>query len=413
MNTVDVLAQWNGVVKSGGRINVDRALRNQTVCTFNLSQNSIFLSNVGSGGNFTVNVTAPANCDYSATSNVGWITVTNGNPGSGNGTVGFTVQANPIADGQRIGIITIGNQIYTVTQGTNFTPRRAVLDFDGDGRTDYSAIQNNNGSMIWHNYTALGNYSPVNFGLFADDVLVPADYDFDGKTDVAVWRNSNGTFYVLRSSTNTLQGFQFGQAGDNPNVSQDFDNDGSTDFAVTRVQNGNLFWYIYGSTIGFRAVQFGNATDRPLRGDFDGDGKADLAVYRSASGLPANSFIFQKSSDSGLTVTQFGNSATDKLVPADYDGDGKTDIAVWRATDGVWYYLRSSTGSLTSFQFGSSGDLLTPGDYDGDGKTDYAVWRAASSESGFFYVQKSLNGFSVFGWGNSQMKIPGNSILGQ
>ena len=27
MNTVDLLAQWNGVVKTGGRLNVDRALQ--------------------------------------------------------------------------------------------------------------------------------------------------------------------------------------------------------------------------------------------------------------------------------------------------------------------------------------------------------------------------------------------------
>ncbi len=414
MNTVDVLAQWNGLVKSGGRINVDRALRNQTVCTFNLSQNSLVITGT-SGGNFIVNITAPTNCDYSATSNVGWITVTDGNPGSGNGTVNFTVQQNPIVDLQRVGTITIGNQTYTVTQGTNFSIRPTVLDFDGDGRTDYSAIQNSSGSMIWHNYTAFGNYSPVNFGLFAEDILVPADYDGDSKTDIAVWRNSNGTFYILRSLNNTFQAFEFGQTGDNPNVSQDFDNDGKADFAVTRVQNGNLFWYVYASTGNFRAVQFGTATDQPLRGDFDGDGKADLAVYRLASGSPANTFFVQKSSDNSLTANTFGNSATDKPVPADYDGDGKTDIAVWRKTDGFWYYLTSSTQSFNSFQFGASGDLPTPGDYDGDGKTDFAVWRPNVNQSGIssFYVQKSSDGFSAFGWGNSQMKIPANSILGQ
>ncbi len=413
MNTVDVLPAWNGIVKSGGRLNISRALSNQTVCTFNLSQTELNINN--SGGNYTVNVAAPTNCDYSATSNVSWITVTNGNPGSGSGAVSLTVQANPFVDAQRIGRVIIGSQTFSVIQGTPFLLRPAVLDFDGDGRTDFSAIQNNNGGMVWQNQRSSAGYAPISFGLFNEDAAVPSDFDGDGKTDIAVWRGTNGTFYVFRSSSNTVQAFQFGQAGDYPNVAQDFDGDGKADFAVTRVNNGSLLWYIYGSLTGFRSVQFGTAADKPLRGDFDGDGKADLAVYRTASGSPANSFIVQKSSTGNLSVMPFGNSTTDKIVPGDYDGDGKTDFAVWRTTGGVWYYLQSSNGNFNSTAFGAPGDLPTPGDYDGDGKTDFSVWRpnANQNESGVFYMQRSSAGFAAFGWGNSQMKIPANSILGQ
>jgi hypothetical protein len=367
------------------------------------------------GGNFTVNVSAPTNCDYSATSNVNWITVTNGNPGSGNGAISFTVQNNPIAAMQRVGTITIGNQIYTVTQGTNFVARNSVLDFDGDGRTDYSAIQNVGGAMIWHNQRSIAGYAASNFGLFEDDVPLANDFDGDGRTDIAVWRNSNGTFYVLRSSTGTMQDFQFGQAGDNPIVTQDFDGDSKADYAVTRAVGGNLIWYIFGSTSGYRSVQFGVADDKPLRGDFDGDGKADYAVYRPANAAPANTFFVRKSANNEEIGFTFGDSTTDKLVPADYDGDGKTDFAVWRQTSGVWYYVKSSDASFAAAQFGQAGDLPTPGDYDGDGTTDFAVWRpnVNQNEAGIFYVQRSLSGFSAFGWGNSQMKIPANSILAQ
>ncbi len=414
MNTVDLLPAWTTLVKSGGRINIDRALRNQTICNFALSQNSIFLPSSESN-NFSVNVASLANCDYSAVSNVNWISVTSGNPGSGNGTVNIQVQANNLPDLQRVGTITIGDKIFTVTQGTPFLPRRLILDFDGDGRTDYSAIQNVSGAMIWQNYQSAAGNSSVYFGSFADDIPVPNDFDGDGRTDIAVWRNSTGTFYVLQSQTNTFQSVQFGQSGDNPNVTQDFDGDGKSDFAVTREQNGKLLWYILGSTSGFRAYQFGSAGDKPLRGDFDGDGKADLAVYRPEQGSPANTFYIQKSLDNSLTATAFGTSATDKIVPADYDGDGKTDIAVWRTTTGVWYYLKSTDGSLTGQQFGATGDLPTPGDYDGDGKTDFSVWRAETNQnnSGTFYLQGSSAGFSAFGWGNSSMKIPANLIQSQ
>jgi subtilisin family serine protease len=412
MNTVDTLAAWNGVVKTGGRLNVDRALRNQTVCNFSLSAYEFRTSL--DGGNGSVNVAALTNCDYSIKSNASWIVINSGNTGSGNATINFTVQPFNVSDGMRTGTVTIADQTFFVIQGQPFLPRN-VLDFEGDGRTDYVAIQNDNGSMIWHINRSSSGYVTRNFGFFADDIAVPNDFDADGVTDVAVWRNSNGTFYVLQSANNTFKGQQFGASGDNPNVTQDFDGDARADFAVTRKENGKLVWYMLNSITGFRAIQFGNENDRPIRGDYDGDNRADLAVYRPAADSPANTFIVLGSINNGLKTLTFGNSATDKVVPGDYDGDAKTDFAVWRTTDGTWYLIKSSTGAFSGFQFGASGDLPAPGDYDGDGRTDFAVWRPNQNpnESGIFYVQRSTAGFSAFGWGNSGMKIPANSMQSQ
>ena len=407
MNTVDVLPAWNGIVKTGGRLNIDRALRNQTVCNFSLSQSSINMQIAG--GSSTVNVTVPTNCDYYATSNANWISVTAGNLGSGNGTVSFTVQPNTGI--LRSGTIKIGDTIFTVNQSGGNPGAKQPLDFDGDGRTDFSAIQNNAGGMIWHNQQSNSGYSAISFGLFNDDVAVPNDFDGDQKSDVAVWRSSTGTFYVFKSGTNTVQVFQFGLTGDNPNISQDFDGDNKTDFAVTRVQGGALIWYIQGSNAGFSATQFGIDNDKPVRGDFDGDGKADLAIFRPSTGTW---WIRRSSNPNNLLAVGFG-LATDKVVPGDYDGDAKTDIAVWRPTDGVWHYLKSSNGSYNAYAFGLTGDLPTPGDYDGDGKTDFAVWRAGANPNlnGIFYVQRSTSGFMAFAWGNSTMKIPANSMQSQ
>ncbi len=109
LNNVDVLAAWNGIVKTGGRLNVFKAMQNPTVCTFNTVGRMVVSP---SGGSYSINVASLPNCDYSVKSNVGWITITNGNPSSGNGTVGIQVAAQP--RGRRMGIIMIGGQAFTV-----------------------------------------------------------------------------------------------------------------------------------------------------------------------------------------------------------------------------------------------------------------------------------------------------------
>ena len=414
MNRVDVLSQWNGAVKSGGRLNVARAIQQPTICNFVLSSGGFETST--SGGSSSFNVTAPQNCDFSVAAQEPWITIIGGNPGSGNTTVTFSVAPN--STGQtRVGTIRVAGQNFLITQRAPVqppaAPNRHILDFDGDGVTDFSAIQNSNGSAVWHNRTSSGNYFATTFGLFTD-TFVPADYDGDGKTDVAVWREGTQSyFYVLNSQTNTFQAMPWGIAGDNPRIVQDFDADGRADFAVARAANNQLFWYIRQSSNNqFRGAQFGLAADLPIRGDFDGDQKADLAVYRLNSANPANTFFVLKSSDNALLGVNFGNSATDKIVPGDFDGDLKTDFAVWRQTNGVWYWLNSSNNEFRSVQLGQPGDLPVPGDYDGDRKTDLAVWRAnsAPNEAAVFYINRSTNGFAAFGWGQNGMKVPANSL---
>ncbi|GIU83059.1 MAG: peptidase S8 [Acidobacteria bacterium] len=115
MNTVDVLSNWVGLVKSNGRLNVDRALRNQTVCNFTISQETIDVPT--KGGVFTVSVSAPQNCDYSVKSNASWINILSNKVLSGNGSVTFRVRVNTTI--LRTGTIKIGDRILTVRQKRN------------------------------------------------------------------------------------------------------------------------------------------------------------------------------------------------------------------------------------------------------------------------------------------------------
>jgi len=112
MNTVDQLPQWNGLVRSGGRLNVFNALQHQTVCSFGLPSGSMLVPT--KGGQFTVNVTAAQNCDYSIKSDQNWIVLTGPTVQSGNGQVKFWVRVNRTM--RRTGTLKIGSQTLTIVQ---------------------------------------------------------------------------------------------------------------------------------------------------------------------------------------------------------------------------------------------------------------------------------------------------------
>jgi subtilisin family serine protease len=112
INSADVLPQFSGLNRAGGRLNVQRALLNQTVCTFSLGSNSITVPT--KGGTFSVNVTAGQNCDFAAKSNEVWVHVTSGYGMTGNAAVTFRVNVNPTIS--RSGTISIAGQTFTVNQ---------------------------------------------------------------------------------------------------------------------------------------------------------------------------------------------------------------------------------------------------------------------------------------------------------
>lgn len=111
INSADVLPQFAGFNRAGGRLNVFNALQNQTVCNFGLGPGSVVVPT--KGGNFSVSVSAGSRCDYEGRSSVNWIKVTSGAM-SGNGSVTFRVNVNPTIT--RAGTINIGGQMLKVSQ---------------------------------------------------------------------------------------------------------------------------------------------------------------------------------------------------------------------------------------------------------------------------------------------------------
>lgn len=303
---------------------------------------------------------------------------------------------------------------------------KRVVDYDGDGKTDYSVLRFPNVAppgvsqiTYWNrNSSGFAANQTIAWGNANTDFPTPGDFDGDGKDDLAVYRagasaGQQSFFLILRSSDGTAQFVPWGVFGDTT-VARDYDGDGTTDVAVFRrgaTSVDQTRWYILRSSDGgVTDLAFGltgNGTtsfDSAIPGDYDGDGKFDIAVYRFGL-APVNNYIILRSSDGATIFQQWGNFQTDWIAPGDFDGDGIFDLVSVRtgataSSPMFWWIRQSSNGQVRVQQFGISSDFPTQGDYDGDGITDISVWRAnASSGNSAFYTFGSFNGFIANNWG--------------
>jgi hypothetical protein len=215
----------------------------------------------------------------------------------------------------------------------------------------------------------------------------------------------------------------------------DFDGDGKADFAVTRDINGLRYWYIWQTTDGFRAFQWGIDIDQNAPGDYDGDGKTDFAVYREVvlgQDSSAHSWWIYGSQTGARGVFWNWNDPESFVRQQDYDGDGKTDIAIsygqhqmsitpsggglnighlmlggnyikigdvngdakadvanYNPTTNIVSIKHSPSNNAQSLQFGLAGDQFVAADFDGDGKGDLTVFR--ESDGTWWWMRSSDN----------------------
>ena len=121
LNTVDRFANlgpaveqnWaNTPVRSRGRLNVARALQNQTACAFAVSSNAINVHK--KGGYFTIGVSSAPNCDFAVRSSANWLWVEG--PDARTGSVQVKIRAAVSPRPSRSTTLVIAGQAVTVTQ---------------------------------------------------------------------------------------------------------------------------------------------------------------------------------------------------------------------------------------------------------------------------------------------------------
>ena len=120
-------------------------------CTFQLTS-TLSGTAPAAGANYVITVAASSStCARTATSNnPDFLTVSFGSPGTGNGTVGFTVSPNTTFV-QRTGSITVAGINYAVTQAAacSFTLNPAVYQTDSAGATSTFAVQASTTTCAW------------------------------------------------------------------------------------------------------------------------------------------------------------------------------------------------------------------------------------------------------------------------
>jgi hypothetical protein len=97
----------------------------------------------GNTGNVSVtkNFSATAPCDWNAVSNDAFITIDSGTPGSGNGTVNFTVAPNTTG-AARSGTLTVAGRTVTITQDAAPTANNDTATTDEDTPVDVNVLAN-------------------------------------------------------------------------------------------------------------------------------------------------------------------------------------------------------------------------------------------------------------------------------
>ena len=95
------------------------------------------------GGSGSIAVTAAGTCNWVASSDAAWLTVTSGSAGTGNGSVVFSASANPTASA-RVAHVIIAGQVFTVTQAAG-TVVNCTLTLSASSQA--LAAQGGNGSV--------------------------------------------------------------------------------------------------------------------------------------------------------------------------------------------------------------------------------------------------------------------------
>lgn len=282
------------------------------------------------------------------------------------------------------------NFVRFVYPGTGVTPTPTPTpipgtlavrgDFDGDRIPDRAIWDPQTGN--WYILKSTTNTVQTYFWGSGSapyrDIACPFDADSDGKTDVSVFRQGTGDWYTILSSTGAIRGQHLGQYGDIP-LPGNYTDKLVSDLVVYRPNLGT--WYIlHANTI--RTINLGGADYTPVKVDMDNDGILDPCVFK-------NGYWYYITSSDGLQREAFFGTYGSIPVPSKYSG--RYDFAVWN--NSYWNILSSTNSQVQTAYWGYLNlDTPQPLDFTNDGFADITVYR---SSDGNWYSINSATGASI------------------
>lgn len=248
----------------------------------------------------------------------------------------------------------------------------------GDGTYDPGIWRNLPGFGYWTLRWETPTQSDVlQFGGSGDNLGREGDYNGDGRTDPTALKIISGQlqWWIRLSGTSPVQTrtINFGSTAAGQSTfafrGADFTGDGVDELIVARASaSGAVTWFIGSAVNGepIKQVQWGNFNTHFLvnPADYTGDGRADFVTWAAGEPAVANRVWWILDSNTGAVVPpipwgigddQFINN--DLPVRGDYDGDGIHDVCVWRPSTITFHCRASSNGSWISQQWGSTGDI--------------------------------------------------------
>jgi len=157
INSLGYYPQY-GEYTAGGEFSIDDVTFN-SVCGTPAIAPSTIQDFPTSGGTGSVTVTYPVGCPWTASSVSSWITITSGASGTGNGSVAYTVAANPSGGTYREGSLTVA--------GLNLPVQEAgIVEFQATGGTTSGGAGTTNvvaGTTLSYN----GSFWPIDMGQIA------------------------------------------------------------------------------------------------------------------------------------------------------------------------------------------------------------------------------------------------------
>jgi hypothetical protein len=395
-----------------------------STCSFSISPtgNSV----AASGASSSVSVTTAAGCNWTANSNVGWMSITSGISGSGNGTVNYTV-SNNTANASRSGTLTIAGQSFNVTQAAAAGGGSCTLMPISLGQTVNGVLSTSDcklsDSSYYDGYTfsassgqqivitmSSTSFDTFLFLLAPNGSVLTTNDDGDGGTNSRIPPGSGafslpttGTYTIFANSfaPNTIGSYTLSLtsgtqcAAANINLGQTVN--GALTTSNCKLSDGSYYnTYAFNGSAGQQvAITMSSSTfdtfliliapdGSVLEVDDDGGGGTNSRIPQGAGtiilpttgkyNILANSYA--PSVTGAYTLSLSGSSAAHH----------KKTAGVFRPSNGIVYLKNSNTAGFSDIDliYGIAGDQPITGDWNGDGVDTLGIYR-----NGTFYLRNS------------------------